>query len=85
MGNPKKRLILCLLTLLPGINIFIYAIFLINLDLARHIKKVLNIYIIWINKIYDKNKSNLSNPFENMIKSSELCELMNKNYWFFDI
>jgi hypothetical protein len=46
MGNPKKRLILCFLTLLPGINIFIYAIFLINLDLARHIKKVLNIYII---------------------------------------
>jgi hypothetical protein len=34
--------------------------------------------------IYQKNMS-LQDPFENMIYSVELCQLMGRHFWFFEI
>lgn len=30
-------------------------------------------------------KGKLSNPFYRMVYSEDICELMNKNHWFFSI
>ena len=35
--------------------------------------------------VFKENRNKVDNPFEKMIHSSEICELMNKNFYTLDI
>ncbi|KAL4436174.1 hypothetical protein ABPG74_018158 [Tetrahymena malaccensis] len=75
LKKPLGKIILTvILFFLPLINFFFYFL-------------LWNSYFVYskAHNVYKDNKSKVSNPFARMIYSSEICELMNKNFYTFDI
>ena len=69
-----SKLIYFILSLIPFMNIVLYCL-------------VLSIFIIYHKAfiIFKKNKKINKNPFEEMVYSPELCQLLKKNYHIYEI